>query len=113
LLEGRSVNTSKAEQSLYVKALALRTLSDMDEIKSEIRLGNVLIVRVTPLAKKSVEETKHAINELCDFIKNEGGDIARLGEERIVITPPSVKIWRSKQEASEKHRFKERSIAIQ
>jgi len=113
LLEGGSVKTSKAEQSLYVKALPLHALSDIDQIKSEIRLGNVLIVRITPLAKKSVEETKHAINELCNFIKNEGGDIARLGEERIVITPPSIKIWRSKQEASEQHRLKEQSIAIQ
>jgi len=113
LPEGSSVKTSKAEQSLYVKALPLHALSDIDQIKSEIRLGNVLIVRITPLAKKSVEETKHAINELCNFIKNEGGDIARLGEERIVITPPSIKIWRSKQEASEQHRLKEQSIAIQ
>jgi len=107
------VKTSKAEQSLYVKALPLHNLSDIDKIKSEVKLGNVLIVRITPLAKKSVEETKHAINELCNFVKNEGGDIARLGEERIVITPPSIKIWRSKQEASEQHRLREQSIAIQ
>jgi hypothetical protein len=107
------VKTSKAEQPLYVKALPLHTLSDIDGIKSEVKLGNVLIVRITPLAKKSVEETKHAINELCDFIKDEGGDIARLGEERIVITPPSIKIWRSKKGASEQHRLKEQSIAIQ
>jgi len=97
---------------LYVKALPLHNLSDIDKIKSEVKLGNVLIVRITPLAKKSVEETKHAINQLCDFIKNEGGDIARLGEERIVITPPSIKIWRSKQEVSEQYRSKEQSITV-
>jgi len=106
------VKTSKVEQSLYVKALPLHNLSDIDKIKSEVKLGNVLIVRITPLAKKSVEETKHAINQLCDFIKNEGGDIARLGEERIVITPPSIKIWRSKQEVSEQYRSKEQSITV-
>jgi len=106
------VKTSKAEQSLYVKALPLHNLSDIDKIKSEVKLGNVLIVRITPLAKKSVEETKHAINELCNFIKNEGGDIARLGEERIVITPPSIKIWRSKQEVSEQYRSKEQPITV-
>jgi len=95
-----------------VKALPLHNLSDIDKIKSEVKLGNVLIVRITPLAKKSVEETKHAINELCNFIKNEGGDIARLGEERIVITPPSIKIWRSKQEVSEQYRSKEQPITV-
>ncbi len=106
------MKTSKVEQSLYVKALPLHNLSDIDKIKSEVKLGNVLIVRITPLAKKSVEETKHAINQLCDFIKNEGGDIARLGEERIVITPPSIRIWRSKQEVSEEYRSKEQSITV-
>jgi len=98
---------------LYVKALPLHSLSDIEKIKSEVKLGNVLIVRITPLAKKSVEETKHAINELCDFVKDEGGDIARLGEERIVVTPPSIKIWRSRKEASEQPSLRERSIAIQ
>ena len=98
---------------MYVKALPLHSLSDIEKIKSEVKLGNVLIVRITPLAKKSVEETKHAINELCDFVKDEGGDIARLGEERIVVTPPSIKIWRSRKEASEQPSLRERSIAIQ
>jgi SepF-like predicted cell division protein (DUF552 family) len=27
-------------------------------------------------------------------VQASGGDIARLGEERVVITPPNVKIWK-------------------
>jgi|SRR5215831_18858505 len=79
---------------VYVKALPLQDLDDVEAIKSEIGTGNILIVRITPLAKKSVDETKLAITELTDHVKSIGGDIARLGEERIVITPPGVKIWR-------------------
>src|SRR6266849_4999519 len=79
---------------LYVKALPLQELDDVEVIKTEIRTGNILIVRITPLARKSVDETKLAITELTDHVKSIGGDIARLGEERIVITPPGVKIWR-------------------
>jgi len=79
---------------LYVKALPLQELDDVESIKSEIGSGNILIVRITPLAKKSVDETKLAITELTDHVKSIGGDIARLGEERIVITPPGVKVWR-------------------
>jgi len=89
----------KQEKVAYVKALPLSNLDDLPKIKSEIRLGNIVIIRITPLAKKSVEETKIAINDLCDYVKAEGGDIARLGEERIVITPASVKIWRGKPAA--------------
>ena len=83
-----------AHSPLYVKAVPLQELDDVEVIKTEIRTGNILIVRITPLARKSVDETKLAITELTDHVKSVGGDIARLGEERIVITPPGVKIWR-------------------
>src|SRR5881397_3276615 len=76
--------------SIYVKALPLQELDDVETIKGEVRMGNILIVRITPLARKSVEETKLAITELTDYTKSLGGDIARLGEERIVITPAGM-----------------------
>ena len=85
----------------YVKALPLQELDDVDRIKAEIGTGSILIVRITPLAKKSVDETKLAITELTDYVKSIGGDIARLGEERIVMTPPGVKIWRRESEGQE------------
>lgn len=90
-----------AHSPLYVKALPLQELDDVDEIKAEIAEGNILIVRITSLAKKSVDETKLAITELTDHVKSIGGDIARLGEERIVITPPGVRIWRRENAATE------------
>ena len=81
---------------IYVKALKLRSLEDLDRIKAELKSGNILIVRFTPLAEKSVEDIKVAINELQDFVIGIKGDIARLGEDRIVVTPEQIKIWREK-----------------
>lgn len=86
----------------YLKAMPLRDLSDIDVIKSEVRSGNVLILRITSLAKKSVEDVKRAVNELCEFVDSIEGDIARLGEERVVICPRDVKIWRQKTPVSNK-----------
>jgi len=54
----------------------------------------ILILRVTPLAQKDVEELRKIIEELYRYVRSTGEDIARLGEERVVVTPPSVKIWR-------------------
>src|SRR3989475_11889824 len=87
--------------TIYVKALPLQELDDVETIKGEVRTGNILIVRITPLARKSVEETKLAITELTDYTKLLGGDIARLGEERIVITPAGVRVWRKEGASSE------------
>lgn len=81
---------------IYVKAIPLLDLSDIENIKAEAEEGHILIIKITPLAKKSVEDTKEAINRLKEYILMLGGDIARLGEERILITPSTIKIWRGK-----------------
>jgi SepF-like predicted cell division protein (DUF552 family) len=96
-------NKTSEEQTsrIYLKAFPLRKLSDLQTIKQEIESGNVLIVKISPLASKSVEDVKTAVNELCDFVKSVNGDIARLGEERIVVTPPEVRVWREKPVQSE------------
>lgn len=84
----------------YVKALPLKEYSDIEKIKSELSAGNILIVKLTPLASKNIEEVKRVIDELKAYAETIEGDIARLGEERIVITPPPVKIWRKGKKAS-------------
>jgi len=86
----------------YLKAMPLRDLSDLEEIKTEVKNGNVLILRITPLASKSVEDVKRAVNELYEFAESISGDIARLGEERVVICPPNIRIWREKRQVSNK-----------
>jgi SepF-like predicted cell division protein (DUF552 family) len=96
-VEGHAIT----QPSIYVKALQLRELTDLALVKDEVRAGNIVILRITPLAKKSVDDVKNAINELCAYVGGVGGDIARLGEERIVITPSSVKIWRKEEHSTQ------------
>ncbi len=85
-----------AYDKTYLKAMPLHDLSDLDTVKSEVNAGNIMILRITPLAKRSIEDVKRAVNELCEFVESIGGDIARLGEERVAICPKNVRIWREK-----------------
>jgi uncharacterized protein len=87
----------------YLKAMPLRDLSDLEGIKTEVQNGNILILRITPLASKSIESVKSAVNELYAFTESIGGDIARLGEERVVICPKNIRIWREKTPAPVKN----------
>ena len=86
----------------YLKAMPLRDLSDLEAIKSEVKNGNILILRITPLASKSIEDVKRAVNELYEFAESISGDIARLGEERVVICPQNIRIWREKRQVTDK-----------
>ena len=84
----------KTEKISILKALPLRILADVELIKHELKLGNIIILKITPLARKSIEDVKNAVDELSAFTKSIGGDIASLGEERVVIVPNFIKIWR-------------------
>ena len=80
----------------YLKAMPLKDLADLEDIKKEVKNGNIIILRITPLASKNIEDVKVAVNDLFQFAESINGDIARLGEERIVVCPKTVRIWREK-----------------
>ena len=62
--------------------------------KRRTKKGMVLILRVTPLAQKDVKKLRKMVEELYVIARDSNADIARLGEERIIVTPPNVKIWK-------------------
>jgi SepF-like predicted cell division protein (DUF552 family) len=86
----------EANTKTYLKAMPLRDLSELEKIKAEVNNGNILILKITPLANKNIVDVSQAVNALYAFTEEIGGDIARLGEERIVICPPKIRIWREK-----------------
>ena len=84
----------KQESPTYLKAITIRDPSDVHSIKEDIKKNMILILRVTPLAQKDVDKLRKVVEELYAIAKNSDADIARLGEERIIVTPPGVKIWK-------------------
>ena len=86
------------ERPIYLKTFTLRNSKDIIEIKKDIEKNMIIIIRITPLAQRDVGELKVVVEDLYKSVTILGGDIARLGEERIIITPPEVKIWQSNQD---------------
>ena len=84
----------KQENPTYLKAITIRDPSDLHTIKEDIKKEMILILRVTPLAQKDVDKLRKVVEELYAIAKNANADIARLGEERIIVTPPGVSIWK-------------------
>ena len=84
----------KQESPTYLKAITIRDSSVIHTINEDIKKGMVLILRVTPLAQKDVKKLRKMVEELYVIARDSNADIARLGEERIIVTPPNVKIWK-------------------
>ena len=82
------------KQETYVKAITIRDPSDIHAIKEDVKKGMILILRVTPLAQKDVEKLRKVVEELYVIARDSNADIARLGDERIIVTPQGVKIWK-------------------
>ncbi|WOV93633.1 MAG: cell division protein SepF [Candidatus Nitrosoabyssus spongiisocia] len=84
----------KQENETYLKAFTIKDPSDLDAIKADIKKGMILILKVTPLAQKDVAKLRNMVEEIHQIAKRENADIARLGEERIIVTPNGIKIWK-------------------
>ena len=85
----------------YVKAIPLNVIDDVLVIKSELDAGNVLIVNIVPFlmrkcrATQDFSEMTKIIDELSEYALSIGGDAARIGRERLILAPSSIKIWGS------------------
>ncbi len=86
----------ETEPITYLRAMPLHELADIENVENEVKKGNIVILRITPLASKSIDDVKQAVDQLYAFAESVKGDIARLGEERIVICPEKIRIWREK-----------------
>ncbi|MFV2041445.1 MAG: cell division protein SepF [Candidatus Hydrothermarchaeales archaeon] len=85
----------------YVSVYKLRGFSDVDGCTTQLSDGNIVLLDIKPLADRSVTELKHAIDEIKDICLAMGSDIAGIGENHLILTPPNVKILRTKGEGFE------------
>ena len=62
----------KQEGNTYLKAITLRDQSDLHSIKEDIKKNMILILRVTPLAQKDVDQLRKVVEELYSIAKTSG-----------------------------------------
>jgi SepF-like predicted cell division protein (DUF552 family) len=90
----------------YIKALPLTNDEDVFTIKKELDAGNILIINLIPFVTsefrkgQSFSKVVQTTNELVEYTDKIGGDVARLGSERLILAPSSIKIWDLKSRSS-------------
>jgi SepF-like predicted cell division protein (DUF552 family) len=58
MMQVQSQSACGLKATVYVKAVALHYLSGVEKIKREVKNGNILIVKITPLAKKILKRLR-------------------------------------------------------
>ncbi|MDY6864391.1 MAG: cell division protein SepF [Halobacteriota archaeon] len=84
-----------ADAEMYVRIAELSNLNDLPGLKNEIYNGNMMIIDISSV-KNDKLLIDRAIKDLKQFVGDVRGDIAGLGEDKLIITPSNVRVDRSK-----------------
>ena len=80
----------------YVKPIALKADTDLKTVAKELKDGNIVLLNISSLVKRNPIRLKEQINKLKRFTNEIDGDIARISEEIVLLTPEKIKIIKKK-----------------
>ncbi|GBE54528.1 hypothetical protein BMS3Bbin15_00685 [archaeon BMS3Bbin15] len=81
-----------------IKVCKLRNFADINSSARDLGSGNVVILDIKPLAERSINELKLAIDEIKEIVKSMNGDIAGLSDYHLILTPHTMKIERGEKQ---------------
>ncbi|MFI5412465.1 MAG: cell division protein SepF [Candidatus Micrarchaeales archaeon] len=99
--EMENVDVMNEPADFYVKPVALQSESDLAVIQAELQKRNIILLNISEMAKRP-QTLKGIVDNLKAYVEKTNGDIARLDEEKILLTPSKVKIIKSKKPAMKK-----------
>jgi SepF-like predicted cell division protein (DUF552 family) len=94
-IEEKAVSGSKGTseiEPIYVKSMELHSLADVKGAADEIRAGNIMVLDITTLMNQDPAELKRAIDQLKGICQAIGGDVGRLTESKVIVTPKFINI---------------------
>ena len=80
----------------FVKPMDLVVDADVSAIMNEVKQGNIVLVNIADLAKRNAMKLKELIGSVKGEVKAIDGDIARISQGRVLVTPSKVKIIKRK-----------------
>jgi len=80
----------------YVKPLFLKANTDLKMIAKELKDGNLVLLNVSDLVKRNPIRLKEQVGKLRRFVEDIDGDVARISEDQLILTPSRIKIIKRK-----------------
>ena len=94
--EAEEVDVLHQQADFYVKPISLTSDSDVKLVEEELKQKNIILLNLTPIVRNPAK-LKSAVNELRMFTNSINGDMARIDEDKILLTPNNVKIVKRKK----------------
>lgn len=80
----------------YVKPIIVQSDADIAAVTDELKKGNILLLNIGDLAKRNAIKLREIISAIKSNAVSIDGDIARVSQDRILVTPSRVKIVKKK-----------------
>lgn len=91
-------NLDVEEESVYddadafVKPINLTKDQDAEVVKAELKQGNIVLLGIGDLSKRNQIKLKELLESVKGAVAEIDGDIARISQDRLLVTPSKVKI---------------------
>ncbi len=86
--------TTKADS--YVVPMTLQHESDIQAAQQQLAGKNIVLLNVSSLSRNP-QKLKAAVDKLHEYVSSINGDIARLDDDKILLTPAAVKIVKKRR----------------
>lgn len=80
----------------FVKPIALNDEKDVDVVLKEVKAGNLVLLNIGALSKRNAIQLRDFVTKIKNEALSLDGDIARVSEDKILVTPHRVKIYKKK-----------------
>ncbi len=96
-------NLDVEEESMYdnadafVKPMTLEKDTDKDAVIEEVKKGNIILLNIADLSKRNAVKLRDMVNLIKKQVEAIDGDIARISQDRVLITPARVKIIKKRE----------------
>ncbi|MCX8158501.1 MAG: cell division protein SepF [Candidatus Diapherotrites archaeon] len=80
----------------FVRPVVLNTEEDVSYVMEELKKGNFILLNIADLSRRNAIKLRDLITAIKEQVLQIDGDIARISQEKILITPSRVKIMKRK-----------------
>lgn len=93
----KRIEIEQTYRSFEIEPISLRSMviensGDIDEIKEMLNDGEIAIVDISPMLENAPSELKKTVKYLKGFCNEIRGDLARVSESKLIITPKIARI---------------------
>jgi len=81
----------------FVKPISLQNEEDAKLVVEEAKKGNIVLLNIGDLTKRNAIKLKELVGQIKDGVEEINGDLARITQDRILVTPSRVKIIKRRE----------------